>query len=134
MLDLLSAIEPLTAPLYRLAGSCDRWVSPDIAPFFRDVSDALVRSVERARNLYNLLTTVLEANQTQVSIRQNEDMRKITAWVAIAAVPTMIAGIYGMNFDHMPELRSLWGYPADPAGHVHALLLLYRRFKQSEWL
>ena len=134
VLDLLSAIEPLTAPLFRLAGSCDRWVSPDIAPFFRDVSDALVRSVERARNLYNLLTTVLEANQTQVSIRQNEDMRKITAWVAIAAVPTMIAGIYGMNFDHMPELRSVWGYPAVLLGMFMLCYYMYRRFKQSEWL
>ena len=109
-------------------------MSPEIAPFFRDVSDALVRSVERARNLYHLLTTVLEANQTQVSIRQNEDMRKITAWVAIAAVPTMLAGIYGMNFDHMPELRSPLGYPAILLLMASVCFLLYRRFKQSEWL
>ena len=93
-----------------------------------------MRSVERARNLYNLLTTVLEANQTQVSIRQNEDMRKITVWVAIAAVPTMIAGIYGMNFDHMPELRSVWGYPAVLLGMFMLCYYMYRRFKQSEWL
>ena len=134
VLDLLSAIEPLSAPLFRLATGCERWVSPEIAPFFRDVSDALVRSVERARNLYNLLATVLEANQTQVSIRQNEDMRKITAWVAIAAVPTMIAGIYGMNFDHMPELNSTWGYPAVLTGMFVICYMMYRRFKQSDWL
>jgi magnesium transporter len=77
---------------------------------------------------------VLEANLTQISVRQNDDMRKISAWVAIAVVPTMIAGIYGMNFDHMPELRWRFGYPA-----VILLILvicgsLYRYFKKVGWL
>ncbi|MEQ1703320.1 MAG: CorA family divalent cation transporter, partial [Ilumatobacteraceae bacterium] len=74
------------------------------------------------------------ANLTRVSIRQNEDMRKISAWVAIAAVPTMIAGIYGMNFSHMPELNSRWGYPLVMTLMAGACIALYRKFKRSDWL
>ena len=108
---------------------------PTSHPFFRDVSDALVRSVERARNLYNLLATVLEANQTQVSIRQNEDMRKITAWVAIAAVPTMIAG--HLRHELRPHARapnSTVGLSRGAAGMFVICYMMYRRFKQSDWL
>ncbi|MGH8976324.1 MAG: CorA family divalent cation transporter, partial [Acidimicrobiia bacterium] len=82
----------------------------------------------------DLLTSVLEANLTRVSVRQNEDMRKISAWVAIAAVPTMVAGVYGMNFEHMPELRSSYGYPLVVAVMLAACLSLYRAFRRSGWL
>ena len=67
-------------------------------------------------------------------MRQNEDMRRISAWVAIAAVPTMIAGIYGMNFDHMPELRSAWGYPIVIGLMATVCFLLYRSFRRRGWL
>jgi magnesium transporter len=135
VLDLLAAIEPLLGPLDRLQGpACSSWVDEDIAPFFRDVSDSLLRSVERARNLYNLLTSILDANLTQVSVRQNEDMRRISAWVAIAAVPTMVAGIYGMNFDHMPELHSSWGYPVVLALLAVACFVMWKRFRDADWL
>ena len=77
---------------------------------------------------------MLQANLTQVSVRQNEDMRKISAWVAILAVPTMIAGIYGMNFEHMPELRWELGYPAVLTVIVVACSTLYVRFKRAGWL
>ena len=69
-----------------------------------------------------------------MSLQQNEDMRRISAWVAIAAVPTMIAGIYGMNFDTMPELRWGIGLPGGAAAHGDGLLLLYRAFRRSGWL
>jgi magnesium transporter len=135
VLDFLSAMEPLGVPLDRLAGpSCRTWVAPEIAPFFRDVSDGLVRSVERARNLYNLLTSILDANLAQVSVRQNEDMRRISAWIAIAAVPTMVAGIYGMNFEHMPELKWVWAYPALLLGLVLVCGVMYKKFKDAHWL
>jgi magnesium transporter len=81
-------------------------------PFFRDIADHAVRVSEQVQGFDDLLTSVLNANLAQVSVQQNEDMRRISAWVAIAAVPTAIAGIYGMNFDHMPELRWQFGYPA----------------------
>ena len=78
--------------------------------------------------------SALDANQTEVSIRQNEDMRKISAWVAIAAVPTMVAGIYGMNFKNMPELNTEYGYFVALVLVASACVLLYRKFKSSGWL
>jgi magnesium transporter len=67
-------------------------------------------------------------------LQQNEDMRRISAWVAIGVAPTLLAGIYGMNFDHMPELHSRWGYPFALALMLTVALVLYRAFKRSEWL
>ena len=82
----------------------------------------------------DVLTSILEANLTQMNIRQNEDMRRISAWVAIAVVPTMIAGIYGMNFEHMPELDWSFGYPLALALMLVICALLYRNFKRVGWL
>ena len=90
--------------------------------------------MEQLENERELLTSVLTANLSQVGVRQNEDMRKISAWIAIVAVPTMIAGIYGMNFEHMPELRWTFGYPLAVAVMVAICTLLYRRFRRSGWL
>ena len=90
--------------------------------------------VEQVASIDDLLNTLLAANLAQVSVGQNEDMRKISAWVAIAAVPTMVAGIYGMNFDHIPELHWRFGYPIV----IGAILLvcsgLYRSFRRNGWL
>ena len=88
----------------------------------------------RVEGFRDLLGSALQANLTQVTVRQNEDMRRISAWVAILAVPTMIVGIYGMNFDHMPELAWRYGYPA-----VLLVILLiggtlYRWFRRPGWL
>ena len=79
--------------------------------YFRDVEDHLERVAEQVAGFDELLTGILNANLTQVGIQQNNDMRKISAWVAIGAVPTAIAAIYGMNFEHMPELHWMYGYP-----------------------
>jgi magnesium transporter len=90
--------------------------------------------VEQVASFDDLLNTLVAANLAQVSVGQNEDMRKISAWVAIAAVPTMVAGIYGMNFDHIPELHWRFGYPIV----IGAILLvcsgLYRSFRRNGWL
>ena len=77
---------------------------------------------------------MLNANLAQVGVQQNTDMRRISAWVAIIAVPTMIAGIYGMNFDHMPELHWRLGYPFALGLMAVVCSLLYRAFKRSGWL
>jgi magnesium transporter len=77
---------------------------------------------------------VLAANLTQVSVRQNEDVRKISSWAAIIAIPTMIAGIYGMNFTHMPELDSRFGYPVVLGVIVVACVSLYTYFRRIGWL
>ncbi|MCW2889976.1 MAG: magnesium transporter [Streptosporangiaceae bacterium] len=101
---------------------------------FRDVLDHLLRVDQAVDATNELLTNVLNAHLALVGMQQNEDMRKISSWAAILAIPTMIAGIYGMNFKHMPELSTTWGYPAALTVIISACVLLYRRFKKSGWL
>ena len=84
----------------------------DIQKYFRDVADHLARVQEQVIGFDELLNSILQANLAQASVAQNEDMRKITSWAAIIAVPTMVCGVYGMNFDHMPELHTHYGYAA----------------------
>ena len=134
VLQFLKAVTPLTEPLQRLAGREHALVPEEVRAYFRDVSDHLTRVQDQLEGYRDLLTSVLEANLSQVGVRQNEDMRKISAWVAIAAVPTMIAGIYGMNFEHMPELGSKLGYPAVLLLMLTVCLGLFRTFKKSGWL
>ena len=128
------AVVPLIEPVNRLAGGAYRPIDPEVSAYFRDVGDHLIRVHQQLDRLRDLLTGVLEANLTQVSVRQNEDMRRISAWVAIVAVPTLVAGIYGMNFKHMPELGWTFGYPAAIAVMVTVCTLLYWRFKRAGWL
>jgi magnesium transporter len=134
VLELHSATVPLAEPLDDLTRRSFALVPEDLDKYFRDVHDHLLRIVLRVATARDLLSSVLEANLTRVSVRQNEDMRKISAWVAIAAVPTAVAGIYGMNFEHMPELDQTWGYPAVIAFMVTVCSLLYWRFRRSGWL
>jgi magnesium transporter len=135
VLEFYRATSPLQEPLQRLAkGEYTELVHPQVHSYFRDVYDHLLRVVGALETQRDMLTSVLEANLTQVSVRQNDDMRKISAWVAIAAVPTMIAGIYGMNFDNMPELHWDFGYPLVIAVMVLICTLLYRQFKKAGWL
>jgi magnesium transporter len=109
----------------------------DTAPltnYLRDVADHARRVDQNVDAFRDLLTSILHANLAQVGVRQNEDMRRISAWVAIAAVPTMIAGIYGMNFEHMPELERVWGYPMALLLMAVICGVLYRAFRRSGWL
>ena len=134
VLEMHQATVPLLDPLDQLATADLPWVGPDTHPYFRDVHDHLLRVKSEVDTFSDLLTSVLDANLTRVTVRQNEDMRKISAWVAIAAVPTAIAGIYGMNFENMPELEQDWGYPVVLAVIFAACVLLYRAFRRSGWL
>ena len=133
VLEFRRAVEPLAAPLSALA--TDPKVADERAvAYFRDVHDHVVRVGEHLAGLDALLDSVLNANVAQVGMRQNQDMRKISAWVAIVAVPTMIAGIYGMNFEHMPELEWRLGYPLVLGVMALICVTLYRMFKQRGWL
>jgi magnesium transporter len=109
-------------------------IPTDTHPYFRDVYDHVVRINEAIDNARELLTTALEANLSLISVRQNEVMKKLAAWAAILAVPTLGAGVYGMNFEFMPELRWHYGYPAAMAGMAVACALLYWWFKRADWL
>jgi magnesium transporter len=134
LLDFRRAVEPLASAAERLATRSFDVVDPELKPYFRDVHDHLLRVNAHLDQFRELLSSALSANLTQISVRQSEDMRKITAWVAIAAVPTAVAGIYGMNFDHMPELRWELGYPAVLAVITAICTFLYFRFKRAGWL
>ncbi|MEV3993312.1 magnesium/cobalt transporter CorA [Streptomyces sp. NPDC049837] len=134
VLEFRRATGPLAAPMARLAGAGVPFVDEHAQPFFRDVSDHLTRATEQVEGLDRLLSDILSAHLAQMGVRQNDDMRKISAWAAMAAVPTMVAGVYGMNFDHMWELHQVWGYPAVIILMAVAVFGLYRLFKRRGWL
>jgi magnesium transporter len=134
VLDFHAAVAPLDGAVDEIVRGHFEVVPDDLREYFRDVHDHLRRVNRRIADFRDLLGSALHANLTQVSVRQNEDMRKISAWVAIIAVPTMVAGIYGMNFEHMPELEWRFGYPAVLVVILVICTLLYRRFKRAGWL
>jgi magnesium transporter len=134
VLQMHRATAPLVDPLRRLAEGHFEFVHDDLRPYFRDVYDHAVRTNEQVEGFRDLLHGVLDANLAQVSVRQNDDMRKITAWVGILAVPTSIAGIYGMNFEHMPELKWELGYPAVLLVIAIVCTWLFVYFKRAGWL
>jgi len=127
------AVAPLQRPLTAIVE--DKALLPrEIRRYFRDVNDHLTRVVERIASYDDLLNSLLQARLAQVSIGQNNDMRKIASWAAIAAMQTAIAGIYGMNFEYMPELRWKYGYPGVMLVMILAGFGLYRAFRRSGWL
>lgn len=132
--EVRHAVHPLRAPMQRFANTDYPFLHADSAPFFRDVSDHVTRVSENIDTLDALLSTAFEAYNARIQVQQNEDMRKISAWVAIAGVCTLVAGVYGMNFDYMPELRWHAGYPLALALMAVASVVLYRVFKKSGWL
>jgi magnesium transporter len=134
VLSLHAAIVPLVEPIGGLAAGRYDLVHQNLHSYFRDVHDHLVRMAGHVGSFRELLNSVLTANLTQASVRQNEDVRKISAWAAIIAVPTLISGIYGMNFEHMPELGWRVGYPGALALMAGVCLTLYRYFHKVGWL
>jgi magnesium transporter len=134
VLEMRRAAIPLIEPARRLSEDVIPHVPEVAKPFFRDVADHLLRSVDHIESYDRLLTDILNAHLAQVGVRQNDDMRKISAWVAIAAIPTLIAGIYGMNFRHFPELGWRYGYPFTLAAMAIICGGLFRAFKKSGWL
>ena len=132
--EVRRAVNPLREPMKRFSTGSVPAVSQDAAPFFRDVADHLIRVSETIETLDTLLSTAFDAHLARISVEQNQDMRKISAWVAIAAVGTLVAGIYGMNFQHMPELGWRYGYALAIGVMVVASVVLYRMFKKSGWL
>lgn len=134
VLEFKRAVTPLLRPMQQLSEPLQRLVDPDIQKYFRDVADHLARVTEQVHGFDELLNSLLQANLAQVSVAQNEDMRKITAWAAIFAVPTMITGVYGMNFDYMPELHHKYGYPMVLGSVVLICVGMYRGFRRNGWL
>jgi magnesium transporter len=134
LMEFKRAVLPLQRPLTGLAGGQVAEVPTEIRRYFRDVSDHLTRTVEQVIYFDDLLNSILQARLAQLSVDQNNDMRKMAAWAGIAAVWTAVAGVYGMNFRFMPELQWTYGYPVVLALVVAVSVLLYRAFRRSGWL
>ncbi|MBO9521024.1 MAG: magnesium and cobalt transport protein CorA [Nocardioidaceae bacterium] len=132
--EMRRAVLPLKEPINRFASGAVRGIDPEAAPYFRDVGDHLFRIAETMEDLNELLSAAFEAHLAQITIQQNDDMRKISAGVALVAAPTLIAGIYGMNFVHMPELGWMLGYPMSILLMVLSSLAIWIVARRSGWL
>ncbi|CAA9433382.1 MAG: Magnesium and cobalt transport protein CorA [uncultured Rubrobacteraceae bacterium] len=149
VIEFQRAVKPLSGMLAGLiAGSEKYGVDPELQRYLRDVQDHAIQVTERAAGFRELLQNILSVNLslvglqqneevkalTEASIAQNDEVKKISGWAAILFAPTLIAGIYGMNFDHMPELHWLFGYPFALALMLLASVSLYLVFKRRGWL
>jgi magnesium transporter len=128
------ATQPLAGTLGRLTQDEMGGIDPEVRRYLRDVQERVLRVTERAQGFRELLTNILSVNLTLVSVNQNDQTKKISAWAAIVVVPTLIAGIYGMNFDYMPELHWRYGYVMALSLMALIAFALYRNFKRTGWL
>jgi len=132
--EMRRAVLPLRDPVNRFATGAVRGIDPEAAPYFRDVADHLARVAETMDSLEALLSAAFEAHLAQISIQQNDDMRTISAVVGLIAAPTLVAGIYGMNFTHMPELNWMLGYPLSLLLMLGSSLGVWVVARRSGWL
>jgi magnesium transporter len=132
--EVRRAVMPLREPIGRFANGTVRGIDPEAGAYFRDVGDHLARTAETVDELDGLLSTAFDAHLARISVQQNNDMRKISAGAALVVVPTLIAGVYGMNFDRMPELHWQFGYLWAVALMIGSSVGLLWFFKRSGWL
>jgi magnesium transporter len=132
--ELRRAVSPLTLALQRIMTDHNDLISTEVRRYMRDVHDHNTQASDRIAGYDELLSSLVQAALGKVAMQQNVDIRKISAYVAIAAVPTAVAGIYGMNFEHMPELQWTWGYPAVMLVMFTVCTLLYLTFRRNHWL
>ena len=129
------ATHPLAGALGRLIeDETHDDIDPAVRRYLRDLQDRVLRVMERVEGFRELLANILNVNLAQIGIDQNNQVKKISAWAAILVVPTLITGIYGMNFDYMPELHWMLGYPLSLLLMLSISLILYRAFRRSGWL
>jgi magnesium transporter len=134
ILELRRAVNPLSDALHEIVSEYKDLICKEVLRYLRDVIDHQTMAAERINTYDELLTSLVTAALARTSMQQNLDLRKISAWVAIASVPTMLAAIYGMNFEHMPELHWTWGYPAALGVMTTVCTLLYLTFRRNHWL
>ncbi|WP_406194919.1 magnesium and cobalt transport protein CorA [Kitasatospora sp. NBC_01560] len=134
LLEFKRAVVPLGLPLQRLADGSLSEVPAGIAAYLRDVADHHAQAKERIVGFDELVSSILDVSVARLSLQQNTDMRKISAGAALVAVPTMVVGVYGMNFDYMPELRWTFGYPAVLLVTVAVCVFVFRAFRRNGWL
>ncbi|CDO06594.1 magnesium and cobalt transport protein CorA [Mycolicibacterium cosmeticum] len=134
IVEMRRAVSPLTFALQRLGSDHNDLISKEVRRYMRDVLDHTITAADRIASYDEVLSSLVQAAVGKVGMQQNTDMRKISAWVAIAAVPTALAGIYGMNFDNMPELHWTLGYPMVLLVMLTVCVVLHRTFRRNNWL
>lgn len=134
VVEFRRCVNPLAVPFHRMQTEHKDLISKEVRRYLRDVADHQAQAADQISSYSEMLSSLVHAALAQVGMQQNVDMRRISAWAAIVAVPTMIAGIYGMNFDVMPELHWAWGYPMVIIVMITACLLLHRTFRHRNWL
>jgi magnesium transporter len=134
VVELRRCVGPLSVPFQRMQSEHKDLISKEVRRYLRDVADHQAQAADQIASYDEMLTSLVQAALAQVGMQQNIDMRKISAWAAILGVPTMIAGIYGMNFKYMPILHWHWGYPIVMAVMIVSCLMLYRNFRHRDWL
>jgi magnesium transporter len=133
-IEFLRATEPLAGELEPLVEGSVGDADAELRRYLRDVRDHALKVTERIAGFRELLTNILSVNLTLVGINQNDEVKKISGWAAILFAPTLVATIYGMNFEHMPELKWLFGYPFALSLMVLVAVSLYLIFKRRGWL
>jgi magnesium transporter len=134
LMTLKHAVDPLMEAVSKLYGGRVPQICSGMGEYFRDVFDHLQRLHATIEGIRDMQTTAIQVNLGMISLNETEVTKKLAAWAAIIGVPTMIAGIYGMNFKNMPELEWVWGYPVSVAIMVVIDIWLYFQFKKTKWL
>jgi magnesium transporter len=134
VVELRRSINPLSVPFTRLQTEHKDLISKEVRRYLRDVSDHQSLAADQIASYDDMLTSLVQAALARVGSQQNDDMRKMAAWAALLAVPTMVAAIYGMNFKFMPELNWTWGYPGVMVAMAVSCAYLYFRFRKQKWL
>lgn len=134
VVELRRCVNPLSIPFQRMQTQHKDLISKEVRRYLRDVADHQTHAADQIAGYDEMLSSLVQAALARVGMQQNTDMRKMSAWAGIIAVPTMIAGIYGMNFDWMPILHKAWGYPVVVVVMVTISVVLYRTFRRNRWL
>lgn len=134
VVELRRAVAPLSVPFARMQTEHRDLISKEVRRYLRDVADHQAHVADQIASYDEMLSSLVQAALARVGMQQNTDMRKISAWAAMLAVPTLIAGIYGMNFDHMPALHWGFGYPVTLLVMLGVCGALYRTFRRNGWL
>lgn len=134
VVELRRAIAPLSLAFQRMQTDNSDLISTEVRSYLRDVADHQAHAAEQVTSYDDMLSSLVDAALARVGMQQNADMRKISGWAAILAVPTLIAGIYGMNFTYIPALTSPWSFPITLVMMIAICGLLYRTFRRRDWL
>jgi magnesium transporter len=127
-------VAPLLEALGNITGARVHLICAGMQEYFRDISDHLLRLNQTIESVRDTISTAISVSVSMINLQESETMKRLASYAALIAVPTLVAGVYGMNFDYMPELRWHYGYPVSIGLMAIADLYLFFRFKKAKWL